>query len=95
MNKKNLLRVSVITLVIGLAVLAIAYFFFHFVGDEGIREWQPEAGKPFVTDMIGQLGARPYARGCGRKYVFSLRAFGAFGKFYTPQAPFRFSKIFP
>ena len=56
MNKKNLLKVSRITLVIGLVVLAIAYFFFHFVGDEGIREWRPEAGKPFVTDMIGQLG---------------------------------------
>lgn len=31
-------------------------FFFHFVGDEGIREWQPEAGKPFVTDLIGMFG---------------------------------------
>ena len=56
MNKKNLLKVALITLIIGLVVLAIAYFFFHFVGDEGIREWQPEVGKPFVTDLIGTFG---------------------------------------
>ena len=37
-------------------MLAIAYFFFHFVTDDGITlVWHPEAGKPFVTDMIGQL----------------------------------------
>lgn len=56
MNKKNFLRLALITLIIGLVVLAIAYFFFHFVGDEGIREWQSEAGKPFVTDLIGFFG---------------------------------------
>ena len=56
MNKKNFLKLSLITLIIGLIILAIAYFFFHFVGDEGIREWQPEAGKPFVTDLIGMFG---------------------------------------
>ena len=54
MNRKNLLKLSLITLIIGLLVLAIAYFFFHFVTDEGITlTWHPEAGKPFVTDFIG------------------------------------------
>ena len=57
MNKKNLLKISLITLIIGLIVLAIAYFFFHFVTDEGITlVWHPEAGKPFVTDLIGMFG---------------------------------------
>ena len=57
MTKKKLLKLSLITLIIGLCVLAIAYFFFHFVTDDGITfVWHPEAGKPFVTDMIGQLG---------------------------------------
>lgn len=57
MNKKNLLKFSLITLVIGIVVLAIAYFFFHFVTDEGITLiWHEEAGKPFVTDLIGSLG---------------------------------------
>ena len=56
MTKKKLLKLSLVTLIIGLAVLAIAYFFFHFVTDDGITlVWHPEAGKPFVTDMIGQL----------------------------------------
>jgi hypothetical protein len=57
MNKKNLLKISLITLIIGLVVLAIAYFFFHFVTDSGITfVWHPEAGKPFVTDLIGIFG---------------------------------------
>ena len=57
MNKKNLLKLSLITLIIGLIVLAIAYFFFHFVTDDGITlTWHPEAGKPFVTDLIGMFG---------------------------------------
>ena len=36
MTKKKLLKLSLVTLIIGLAVLAIAYFFFHFVTDDGI-----------------------------------------------------------
>ena len=57
MNRKNLLKLSLITLIIGLLVLAVAYFFFHFVTDEGITlTWHPEAGKPFVTDLIGFFG---------------------------------------
>ena len=57
MNKKSLLKFSLILLIVGLCILAIAYFFFHFVTDDGITlTWHPEAGKPFVSDMIGQLG---------------------------------------
>ena len=57
MTKKTLLKFSFILLIVGLCVLAINYFFFHFVTDEGISlTWHPEAGKPFGTDMIGQLG---------------------------------------
>ena len=57
MNKKNLLKISLITLIIGLVVFAINYFFFHFVTDEGITlTWQPEAGKPFVANLIGIFG---------------------------------------
>ena len=54
--KKKLLKLALITLIIGLLLLPINYFFFHFVTDEGITfTWHPEAGKPFVADMIGQL----------------------------------------
>ena len=56
-TKQKLFKLSLITLAIGAGLLAIAYFFFHFVTDSGITfTWHPEAGKPFVTDMIGQLG---------------------------------------
>ena len=55
-TKQKLFKLSLITLAIGLGLLAIAYFFFHFVTDTGVSfKWNPEAGKPFVTDMIGQL----------------------------------------
>ena len=57
MTKQKLFKLSVITLIIGVIILAINYFFFHFVTDDGITlTWHPEAGKPFVTDLIGQLG---------------------------------------
>ena len=56
MNRKNLLKLSLYSFICGLIVLVINYFFFHFVTDEGISlTWQPEPGKPFVTDMIGML----------------------------------------
>ena len=58
MNRKKFLKLSLFCLLIGLFVLAVAYFFFHFVTDEGITfTWHAEAGKPFVTDLIGTFGA--------------------------------------
>ncbi|MBR2441535.1 MAG: hypothetical protein IKB20_00470 [Clostridia bacterium] len=57
MNRKKLYRFSLITLAIGLFVLFAAYFCFHFVTDEGITlVWHAEAGKPFVTILIGVFG---------------------------------------
>lgn len=56
MNKKNFLKLSLITFITGLVVLAISYFFFHFVTDSGITfVWHPEAGKPFVTQLIADF----------------------------------------
>ena len=57
MNKKSLRKLALITLIIGAVILLISYFFFHFVTDEGITlVFHEEAGKPFVTDLIGNLG---------------------------------------
>ena len=57
MHRKTLYKFSLINLAIGLFVLAVAYFFFHFVTDEGITlVWHAEAGKPFVTLLIGIFG---------------------------------------
>lgn len=54
---KKLLKLSLICFIISVVVLVIAYFFFHYVTDEGITLIrQEEAGKPFVTDLIGQFG---------------------------------------
>ena len=57
MEKKKLLKLSWMTAVIGLVVLLLAYFCFHYVTDAGITlEWHAEAGKPFVTILIGVFG---------------------------------------
>ena len=56
-NRKKLLKFAAWQAGIGALVFAVNYFFFHFVTDEGITTvWQPEAGKPFVADLIGMLG---------------------------------------
>ena len=54
MTRQKLFKFSLINLAIGIALLAIAFFFFHFVTDTGITTvFQKEAGKPFVTMLIG------------------------------------------
>ena len=55
--KQKLLKFSLIMLLVALGVFIFNYFFFHFVTDEGITlTWHPEAGKPFVAELIGNLG---------------------------------------
>ena len=57
MMRKKLLKLSMWQGIIAAVVFVINYFFYHFVTDEGITlVWQAEAGKPFVADLIGQLG---------------------------------------
>jgi len=54
--KRKLYKLSIITAIITIALFAINYFFFHFVTDDRITlVWHEEAGKPFVTNMIGTL----------------------------------------
>ena len=55
--RKKFLKISLCMLIIALVVFIFNYFFFHFVTDDGITlTWQPEAGKPFVAGLIGNLG---------------------------------------
>ena len=55
--RKKLFKLSLIMLACAAVIFVINYFFFHFVTDSGITTtWQPEAGKPFVADLIGNLG---------------------------------------
>lgn len=56
--RKRLYKLSVACLVIAIIVFIINYFVFHYVTDEGITLiWHAEAGKPFITNLIGILGA--------------------------------------
>ena len=57
LNRHTLFTLSLITLALGIVLLGLAYYFFHFVTDEGLTlTFHEEAGKPFVADLIGQLG---------------------------------------
>lgn len=56
--RKKLYKLSAICFVIALIVFVINYFVFHYVTDDGITlVKQAEAGKPFITNLIGMLGA--------------------------------------
>ena len=55
MYRKKFKKLSLVSFLLSLFVLAVSYFFFHFVTDTGIGSFQQEAQKPFVTNMLGQL----------------------------------------
>ncbi len=55
--KKKFLKLSLITLIVGIVFLIIAFFTFHFVTDEGITLiWHADAGKPYITELFGDFG---------------------------------------
>lgn len=57
MMKNKLLKLAMWQGIIAAVIFVVNYFFYHFVTDYGISlVWQPEPGKPFVSDLIGQLG---------------------------------------
>ena len=57
MNKKKLQQLSLYLIIAGLVVFAFYYYVFHFVTDDGFTlTFHEEAQKPFVADLIGQLG---------------------------------------
>ena len=65
MNRRNFIKLSVICFIISVIVLAIDYFLFHYLTDAGFTLIkQEEAGKPFVTDLVGQLGVLFFFGGC-------------------------------
>ena len=38
-------------------LFALSFVLFHYLTDSGFTSvWQPEAGKPFVTEMVADLG---------------------------------------
>ena len=55
--KRKLLKLSLITLIIAICVMAFSFYFFHFVTDQGFTlTYHKEAGKPFIANMLGTFG---------------------------------------
>lgn len=55
--KKKFYKFSLVTFIIGVIVLLLTFYCFHFVTDSGFTlVWHEEAGKPFVTDLLGIFG---------------------------------------
>ena len=55
--KKKFYKLSIISFTIGAIILLLTFFCFHYVTDDGITlVWHEEAGKPFVTYMLGVFG---------------------------------------
>ena len=56
MNRDKFLKLSLYCAIISVVIFIINYFFYHFVTDDGISlTWNPEPGKPFVSDLIGMF----------------------------------------
>lgn len=54
---KKLLKLSLITFIVGVVFLVLAFFAFHYLTDTGISTvWRPEADKPYVTELLGDFG---------------------------------------
>lgn len=55
--EKKILKLSLITLIVGIVFLFLAFFAFHYLTDAGISTiWHPEADKPYVTELLGDFG---------------------------------------
>lgn len=55
--KEKLKKLSCGCFLLAAVIFAIDYICFHFLTDSGFTTvWQPEAGKPFATELVGQLG---------------------------------------
>ena len=56
MEKRKFINLSICSFIISAVTFVITYFCFHYLTDDGFTTiWQPEAGKPFVTDVLGQF----------------------------------------
>ena len=74
--KHKLLKLSLWMLIVAAFVFIVNYFFYHFVTDAGISlTWNPEPGKPFVSDLIGSLGVL-FMFGIAVSLMLALIVFG-------------------
>ena len=57
MNRKKLVKLSIASFGISAFILTFNYFFYHYFTSKGFTsEFHKEPQKPFVSDLIGQLG---------------------------------------
>lgn len=55
--KKKLVTLGLWCIALAVVVFGLSYGMFHHLTDSGFTAvWQPEAGKPFVTEMVADLG---------------------------------------
>ena len=55
--KQKFLKLSLITFITGAVFLLLSFLCFHFLTDTGFTlSWHTEAGKPFVTELVGDFG---------------------------------------
>ena len=63
--RKKFVKLGIACLAIGLVLFALSFVLFHYLTDTGfVSTWQPEAGKPFVTEMVADLGVLFLFSGC-------------------------------
>ena len=75
--RKKCVKFGVICLVLAVLVIALSYVMFHHMTDSGFTsQWQPEPGKPFVTEMVADLGVLLLCNG-----ILSLLA----GRIFFPE----------
>ena len=57
MTRKKYFKLALWMFISFAVIMVISYFFYHFVTDTGISlTWNEEPGKPFVANMIANLG---------------------------------------
>lgn len=55
--KQKFKKLSAWSFVLAVVLFALSFVLFHYLTDTGFAStWQPEAGKPFVTEMVADLG---------------------------------------
>lgn len=54
--KQKFRKLSSWSFLLAVVLFALSFVLFHFLTDSGFTTvWQPEAGKPFITEMVGDL----------------------------------------
>ena len=55
-QRKNFLKLSLITFLVGVSFFVLAFFAFHYLTASGFSTvWHAEAEKPYVTELFGDF----------------------------------------